>query len=252
MCSCATPARRTGGRGRRSARAGAHRGAVIWPRAINRAAAAAGVAVETIPPPMPHSSIGRVTAVTVTAQSAPSASMTCTETVCPRRARPRARRPRSRRRSRRPALSPARAPRARARGGRCTPSSRSCRRTCAPRSAACRSSRRADRVAEVARAAVLERLELDRPRRRASPSARASARRPASAARTGSWGLRAGRGRARRRTRRSASDAPAEVAHGARRHHVRLAGRRAHPEQREQAGRRGTPRRAPSWSPVRW
>src|SRR3954451_14904664 len=54
---------------------------VIAPRASRRTAAAAGVAVDTTPPPIPHLSIGSVTARTRTARPFADASTTCTDTV---------------------------------------------------------------------------------------------------------------------------------------------------------------------------
>ncbi len=55
--------------------------ASMAPRASRRTAAAAGVAVETIPPPSPHFSMGSVTALTRTARPSADASTTCTDTV---------------------------------------------------------------------------------------------------------------------------------------------------------------------------
>ena len=54
---------------------------MISPRASSLTAAETGVAVETTPPPRPHSSIGSVTARTRTVRPSPLASTMCTETV---------------------------------------------------------------------------------------------------------------------------------------------------------------------------
>ena len=118
------------------------------PRASSLTAAAAGAAVETMPPPRPHSSCGGVKDVTRAERPPAVASIDVRGHGLRGRRRARARPPRrAPRRRRRRARAAARAARARATGGSSPRGSRSSPGTCASPSGSCGSSRprRSDR-----------------------------------------------------------------------------------------------------------
>ena len=77
-----SPARRTSPPGSMQRSGGSAPRALMLPRASSRTAAAIGAAVETTPPPSPHSACGSVTARIRTVRPWPEASTMCTETVC--------------------------------------------------------------------------------------------------------------------------------------------------------------------------